>query len=304
MRGIATLLTLTAAAVLFTVGACTSPVEADALRIDDESETVGSREALPSWSMLADAQPLPRDPGSQPHLELRLRDMDPDMYCGYEVLAHGFPALDEDEDGVVVDVGAWASSGSEGEDERGFLEWHRLGEDTEETTLYDRNSDRPWDEDAPGCEVAIAKVEARVAAANRRLAAGRWRKLEPLDVLGYNSGSPWFDTETDARIVALAPEARPVELLYNAEQLIARVRGVTVLERQSQPGWRQFEDEFCRTAPNIDGADVDRATGLALVRYDYSSGGCLCDDAEHRSLTRLAPETLAAVDARPTETLD
>src|SRR5690606_35193770 len=91
---------------------------------------------------------------------------------------------------------------------------------------------------------------------------------------------------------------RPVEVFYRNGHFIARVRGVRVLQSTPRPEWRQFDDEFCTTSAQIEMVYFDRPTRLALVHYNYSNGGCLCDDRHYPARIELSAELLAEAERR------
>jgi hypothetical protein len=97
---------------------------------------------------------------------------------------------------------------------------------------------------------------------------------------------------------------RPVEVYYHAEHFMARVRDLKVLQKTPRPKWRhsQYNNEFCGEQVLVSGIEFDRATGLAVVSYNFDSeGGCLCDDPGSFGRIELSAELLAEVEIRSTE---
>lgn len=285
--------------------ACTGPLEAECIELAEQPAM--PEPALPSWSHQPDAAPPPVDPAGQPHLELVLEpahDMHPNSVCNYVVEPRGFPAIDV-AGTTLIDVDAHVDSNSDGEDEYMLLSRFTPGQAPREQLVYDRGDDFDYDATAgtttSHCDAALERLREDVDAINTELAGTTWRGLERLDVVGIDAyeghGQAWA-----ARIEALPPDQRPVEILYRDDHFIARVRKVEVLAEIERPQW-QGRQPLCSRMPKMTGVAVDRASGLALVEFDHYDGACMCPMHEYVDLVQLPNALLAEVDRRPTSVL-
>jgi hypothetical protein len=243
-------------------------------------------------------------PGSQPRLELVARYVTPeqDGLCPYEVEYVGFPAIAQDGT-TIVDVNAFIPGNADEVDAVMQLSWldqDRVAVDT----IYTRSDDRPTAEDSPGCTVAVGHVREQVDALNAKLARRTWRPLEQLDAFysspGFAIAQERFGWAEDEVLASLPGDERPIEVFYHHASFVARVRGIEVLHTIARPDWRQTEDEFCLADPQIHAVEFDRFSGVALVRYNYSNGGCLCDDRDYVGRITLSGELLAMAKWRST----
>ncbi len=253
------------------------------------------------------------DPRSQPRLEFfdvvdDELDLEPTEYevCPYRVRWRGFPAIRE-ADGALLDAELYRSPNADDSDERVELRW--FGADaTRVETIYDRRVDRPRDgSPGPSCELAGERARTRVEQINAELAQGVWRPLARMDALFPAPGFPIAHAEgyghEDEIIAGLAGVDRPVEVYYANGRLIAKVRQLKVLQDTPKPEWRRPDAEFCAKDPQIFAVDFDRASGLGLVRYNFSTGGCLCDDREIAARVELSPAWLTELEQRSTAAL-
>lgn len=281
--------------------ACTGPLDPESFELP-ESE-IAQAPVLPSWEHQPDAAPMPVDPDGQPRLVLRLGPVhdDAESFCPYDVEPVNFPAVDV-EGTTLIHVGAHVDGNSDGEDEYMLLSWLAPEQQTRVQTVFDRGDDFDWSRDIDRCDEAIAALQDQVEQINAELAEHTWRPLERLDVVGTDSYFDW-DSGVSETIDALPLDQRPVEILYRGTQFIARVRQAKVLFRVDRPSW-QSEDEFCSRSPNMNRIEIDRPTGLALVSFDHSSGGCLCDDHEYVDALQLPAELVHEVDRRPSSVLE
>lgn len=246
------------------------------------------------------------DPATQPRLELALRDPWPEYHeeptdvCAFVVEPRAFPAISED-GATLVHASIYDGGNAGNLAERMQLIWLDADQ-TRHDPIYNRNNDQPWDPNWSGCEGSIAAVRERVEAVNMALAERTWRPLERLDAFysepGFVVAFGSITGNEDAAIAGLAGGDRPIEVYYRNETFIARVRGIEVLQKTPRPDWRRPADEMCDSEPQIAGLDFDRASAVALVRYNYSTGGCMCDDSEHVGRLELAPALLEAIDQR------
>lgn len=239
------------------------------------------------------------DPNSQPRLELVTRNFDPEEgICPYDVESRGFPAVDEH--GTLVEVSA------RGLPTRDFYDGVEMvvswldADGIRPDRVYARDDELGGDST---CDEIIAQIRERVDAINAKLARQTWRSLERLDAFYSAAGMAYMNPEFDSadEVLASLPGAdRPVEIYYGNGQLIARIRGMKVLQTEPRPQWRQTDNEFCTTDPQIYALEFDRATQVALVRYNYISGGCLCDDLEYVARIEMSAELFAAAEQRST----
>lgn len=238
------------------------------------------------------------DPATQPRLELVHREVSRELgLCAYEVEARGFPAITDD-GATVVDVYGFVPGNADEVDARMELTWL-----DQEATLVDDIYDRSADIGS-GCDQAIQGAHGRVAAINARLARHTWRPLERLDAFFSAPGNDElgfrFTGEEDEALARLAGPERPIEVFYRNAHFTARVRGLKVLQTTPLPDWRNLTDEFCTRDPQIQAIELDRASKVALVHYDYMSGGCLCDDRRYVARLELSEALLGEVDRRST----
>lgn len=256
------------------------------------------------------------DPATQPRLELRLREAKggeggeagetgeagEEELCPFVVEARQFPAISED-GATLVHASIFAGGNAGAVAERMQLSWLER-ETSRVDEVYDRSADQPWDPQWSGCAGSIAAARERVAALNASLAERSWRPLEALDAYYSEPGfAEAFESMTgneDEAILGLAGGDRPIEVYYHNGVFIARVRGLKVLQKTPRPGWRGPNDEICSPTPNIAKVEFDRISAAALVRYNYSTGGCLCDDSEQVGRVELGPELRAAIEERST----
>lgn len=238
------------------------------------------------------------DPASQPRLELVAREFDPeDGLCPYDVEPRGFPAIDDG--GTLVDVSGFSPPNADFADE---VELRVLWLDADAThvdPIYQRLDEYP----EGACEQAIQRARERVAAVNAKLVSRIWRPLEQLDAFYSAPGFVFQQAQSgyeDEVLASLPGVDRPVEIYYRNGHFIARIRGVRVLQDELRPQWQQHDNEFCLSDAQIQSLEIDPASKLALVRYNYSGGGCLCDDREYVARLELSDELLAAAEQRST----
>ena len=91
---------------------------------------------------------------------------------------------------------------------------------------------------------------------------------------------------------------RPVELVYKAGELIARVRGMRVLDRDARPSWQGPRDSLDAFEPNILGVLGDRETGVVVVYRSYESASCMSDGQTYAGVARLSEAVFAEAELR------
>jgi hypothetical protein len=295
---------------LFLVLACT--------RGEPKSESLKPVEDQPTIEVYAGFEHQPErvvEPIHAPQFEVVARSLAPEEQeelCVYEVEHRGFPAISED-GAILVQAYDFTPTGADETSARLELSWLDATNVRVEL-IYDRQEDRPWVEDWPGCDVAVARVREKVAALNAELAARSWRPLEPLDVLFSEPGYAYEIrlgeeiADIDAVFTNLAFDDRPVEVFYDNGHFIGRVRALRVLQDTARPEWNLlaasadgFDPEICPTDAQISAIEFDHSTRLALVHYNFSTAVCgLCDDRSHFGRIELSPELLAEVERRST----
>jgi hypothetical protein len=112
--------------------------------------------------------------------------------------------------------------------------------------------------------------------------------MEPLPVeLYYDWDYEWADAEYREE---RRPRERPVQVLVQDGQAIARVLGVKVLERHRLPYGRTM----------VHRAYAHRASGTVLFgTRDCDGDSCTCDPRSEAAVLHWKPETFAAIDAKP-----
>jgi hypothetical protein len=256
------------------------------------------------------AQPIV-DPSTQPRLEVVSRKLDSEQremgVCPFEVRYLAFPAISADDDTTLV---AAQTAELSRVPKEYFVQLTWLGVDeTRIVPVYNHGAAEPFpEEETPNCKDTRERLDAQVAALNTELASHTWRPLEALE--GLYSKPGWAEAhrlfpdggelvDRDQVLAGLPRADRPIEILYHGGHFIARVRDFEVLQKTARPEWSQTYNEFCGVKTFISAVDFDRATGHALVRYNFDEdGGCLCDDPNAFGRIELSPELLAAAEQR------
>jgi hypothetical protein len=265
-----------------------------------------------------------------PRLEVVAREVSAEEtldLCPYKVDAHGFPAISED-GATLIGAYVWFDGRDQFKD---YLEltWvdaittrveqvyahEEAQKAAEEQQAAEGEEAAPWNEEAEFkrvCKESEARTRKRAEQLNAELRARKWRGLEVLDALYSKPGSAqaleqfgFMEIEgasetVDEVIQKLVATDRPLEVYYHAGHFIGRVRGTKVLQDTVLPDYRQHENEFCDTAPNIAAIHFDPATKVALMTYNHHEEGCLCDDHSYFARIELSPELLAEADLRKT----
>jgi hypothetical protein len=250
---------------------------------------------------------LPYD--GPPRLEVIVRkvaEADKDELCPYLVESHGFPAISED--GATL-LGTYANYDGRDEFKDNLeLTWLDVANTrVEQAYAHVSPQDDRETELSEDCEKSEALTRKRVEQLNAELNARKWRGLETLDALYSKPGSAQaleqfsaYDGSSyvDEVLEKLVAADRPLEVYYHAGHLIGRVRGMKVLQDTVLPDYRQHENEFCDTSPNIAAIYFDRATKLAVMKYNHHEEGCLCDEHSYFARVELSPELIAEADQR------
>jgi hypothetical protein len=244
-----------------------------------------------------------------PRLEVVVREVAPedkDELCPYLVEARGLPAISED--GTTL-LAAYANFDGRSEFKDNLeLTWLDVANSRiEQAYVHERPRDDRETELSEDCKKSEALTRERVEQLNAELHTRKWRGLETLDALYSKPGSAQaleqfaaYDGSmyVDEVLEKLAAADRPLEVYYHVGHLIGRVRGMKVLQDTVLPDYRQHENEFCDTAPNIAAIHFDRATKLAVMKYNHHEEGCLCDEYSYFARIELSPELIAEADQR------
>jgi hypothetical protein len=247
--------------------------------------------------------------------EVSAADMEYDGLCPFKLEARGFPAISED-GATLLGAYDWYDGRDEIKDHL-ELTWVDATSTRLEQAYAPPEPERevaegegPPEIDLVGdCKKSEARTRKRVEQLNAELNARKWRGLEILDALFSKPGSAKA-LETfasmdggmyiDEVLEKLTRADRPLEIYYHAGHFIGRVRGFQVLQDTVLPDYRQHENEFCDTSPNIAAIYFDPATKLALMEYNHHEEGCLCDDHSYFARIELSPELLAEAELRKT----
>jgi hypothetical protein len=140
-------------------------------------------------------------------------------------------------------------------------------------------------DDDRACRILRTRVRRQIAAANAELAAHAWRTLEPLPV---QYGNP--DTAPEVHQEVPVAE-RPLQVIVQHGEAIARIPGVKVYERHPTPE---------RSGYSLYDVHGDRETGIVLLTFAECIGdSCTCDPLFSAEIVRWSPETFEALDAHP-----
>ena len=230
------------------------------------------------------------------------------VVCPFDVEARGFPIISDD-GSTLVDASAFRGSVQVEGEKAMRLTWFEGADDVRVNQVYPTLVEDPPDHGeplGPYCKPVEARVRERVAQLNAELDARSWRRLEALDALYSNPGIASSMSVNDGLsgeyvdevITCLAAADRPIEVYYRNGHLIARIRGIRVLQDLERPEWRQRATEFCTSDAQIEALEFDRATKQALVRFNYFDGGCLCENGVQVRRIELSPELFAEIDQR------
>ncbi len=278
-------LVLLPAAVLL---ACMSPVEADALRYDDEDAIAPDTRilAIPDGvaSPPAPAEVAAREPVSATGDAPRYRmGGEGTVYDCISVDADGFPAIDRTGGLVAVSHEQWLQLTS-----LAGLTTLRIislaGEDLadERMTIIPEGADTT---DERVCRSLRAQVRKDVRRANDDLAA---RGFRAMDVLAVEYGDAEFEANDELETPA---RERPLQVIVQHGEAIVRIPGVKVYERHAID--RPQGDMLYAV-------HGDRATGTVVLTFANCMGdSCTCDPLFTAEVMRWSPETFAALDAHP-----
>ena len=249
-------------------------------------ESLDLAEATPSLSPVPHL-PEAANPRVSPWLELRRTPVDPDVpVCGFEVIAHGFPAVHADGTAIVH-----AATHLDGNADRDAEYMHLTTTNVDDPTavetevVYDRNHhiNRP-------CRTVLRDVASQLRHLNTELAREHWHTLDRLAVTIVDRGE-----YADIREEHPFHKNHPIEFLYQRGALVARTNN-RILEHHPRADLKG-KDEFCDTTPHLTTLFADPTSGATLVFYNHSNGGCLCDDHEFHTTLRLGPELFATIAA-------
>lgn len=273
-------------------GACMAPLEAEELVLVDEEEI-----DPPDLRSIPDGERAPSPPPEPPPVEAERSpavgsdvpyfDLSVDEEGCTVVSAEGFPAISPDGRTVVVP----AAEHFQLSDLPGTLGLQRhdveLGTITWQEVVAAGDGLR---DDDMSCEPSAARaLRRRVRALNRELASQPWRTMEPLPVEYYDPYT--FDIELYKE--GTPPSERMVQLIIQHGEILARIAGVRVLEREPLASHMQG---------SVHEAYGDRETGsVVVVSMTCAGDSCTCDPAFSAQVLRWAPETFDAIERRPCE---
>lgn len=273
-------LVLLPAAVLL---ACMSPIEAEELRYDaDDSPSPDTRIlAIPDGVSPPPVQPEVVAPTIvAPRYRLRGDGTIDDCF---DVDAEGFPAIDS--------AGGLVAASQE--------QWLQLTPFPGPTTLRiislgdegladERISIVPEDADTmeeKACRLLRAQVRRDVLVANADLAARGFRTMEALAVQ-YGDAEVPADTYLETPV-----RERPLQVMVQHGEVIARIPGVKVYERQAI---------HRGTGDWLYAVHGDRSTGTVVLTFANCEGdSCTCDPLFTAEVIQWSEETFAALDAHP-----
>jgi hypothetical protein len=277
------LVLLPAAALL----ACMSPVEADALRYDDEDGlapdirilAIPDGVASPARAEVAAPEPASAT-GDAPRYRM---GGDGTVDDCFSVDADGFPAIDRTGGLVAVSHEQWLQlTPLQGLTTLRIISLADDGLADERMTIVPEGADTM---DERVCPSLRAQVRKDVRRANDDLAARGFRSM---DVLAVEYGDAEFaasgDLETPAR-------ERPLEVIVQHGEAIVRIPGVKVYERHAIDRPR---------GDLLYAVHGDRATGTVVLTFANCMGdSCTCDPLFTAEVMQWSPETFAALDAHP-----
>lgn len=226
-------------------------------------------------------------------------DVNDTALCPFTVEALGFPAVRADGKQVVTSVREVLSA-SEGEDETMTIGWQDIAiEGTSDEALVFDGDDAPYaEDDRRRCRQFRKRVVEQAREINARLREHAWRPMSPLaaTIIDDQYGEEFDHTP----ILELAPNDRPVEFLWQANEAIFRIARVKVLAR-SAAMWRGGYDEFCDSKPHPQQLWGDRESGAVVVTYDHQSGGCLCYPPTEVGVFQVPDQVFEELEVRPSE---
>lgn len=266
--------------------ACMSPVDADALRYDDE-DGLGSDSrilAIPDGvsSPPARAEVAAPEPATGDAPRYRLGGEGTVDDC-ISVDADGFPAIDRTGRLVAVSHEQWLQlTPLAGLTTLRIISLADEDLEDERMTIVPEGADTT---DERVCRSVRAQVRKDVRRANDDLAARGFRAMDALAVeYGDAEVAANDELETPAR-------GRPLQVVVQHGEAIVRIPGVKVYERHAID--RPQGDLLYAV-------HGDRATGTVVLTFANCMGdSCTCDPLFTAEVMRWSPETFAALDAHP-----
>ena len=215
--------------------------------------------------------------------------------CSFGVRARGLPAVNQETERVVNLEFEGALGPTDWDTSVLALVWRDFDDNiVAREQLYDSDNlakGDPYDAPRVYCARARPPIEARMGELNALLDAellvlmiAQPIQLEPM----YGEAPP---------LAARASE-RPVELRYTGGDLVARVRGITVIARIARPSWQGELDTLDAYNPNILALYGDREAGVAVVERSYESASCMSDTQTYAGVARLPEAVFAEIERR------
>jgi hypothetical protein len=266
--------------------ACMSPVEAEALRYDEDDELMpdarvlaipdGERERPVQTEVAETETPTPGTTRYRMTGDGTVDD------C-IDVHGEGFPAIDRTGEQVAVSEVQWLQlTPLPGSTTLRIIALDVDAHAGESTSILPAGMDTM---DARVCRSLRKQVRGAIARANADLAE---RGFRPMTALAIDYGD--VETPADAYLETPAHE-RPLQVIVQHGEAIARIPGVKVYERH---------------AINRDTGDWlyavhgDRSTGTVVLTFANCNGdSCTCDPLFTHEIVRWNDATFAALDAHP-----
>lgn len=266
------------ATVLLSTG-CTAPPEALTLLVPESETCRGSYRRIPNGVR----QPPPVANGLEsvkPRLGVRMQGVGDD--CEWSLTQRELPAIAGSTGTVATVLGQnLQMSSAPGYRDLVLLDTvHK--QPARRTPLYDRADSLG---DGSECRASSRRIKARVVEANRVLERSMWRPLEKLPVaLGEAASGVQHRADVPA-------SRRPVQVIAEHGEVIARVAGVRVLER---------DPLVSNSGQSVYSIDADRATGTVLVTLVACAGDlCTCDAEFTAHLIHWDDATFEEIERRP-----
>ncbi len=230
-----------------------------------------------------------QDPGSP---RLRIGEDTRGGPCGFAVTGEAFPAVDREAKLVVNLEYEGAQGPSDYDESKVVLVWRNFDDAVQRRIeLYDNAKLGSAEDDSLACDRTERALEGQLPELQAMLdgqALVPMREL-PLQLHAFDLPSPPLSPRGDER---------PVEMLYNAGQLIVRVQGLEVLSRQDRPRWAGPRDSMDARVPNILAVYGDRPSEIAVVLRDYQNASCMSDTQRYAGVARLSEAVFAEIELR------
>ncbi|HWB80529.1 MAG TPA: hypothetical protein VG755_36445 [Nannocystaceae bacterium] len=271
--------------------ACTSPVTVDGLRYDEDEPAPDDRVlAIPDGAREPVRAPAVETPAIAIAAAAPLRGAtrfrmggDGSVDDCVSVRGEGFPALDRTHQLVAVSQEHWLQDTPlAGSTTLRIVALAPERSADELTTILPGGMDTM---DARVCRALRERVRDDLRHANAELAA---RGFRPMAALPIEYGVP--DAPADVYLETPARE-RPLQVIVQHGEAIARIPGVKVYERHAIPRER---------GDGLYAVHGDRTTGTVVLTFATCDGdSCTCDPSFTAEVVQWSAPTFAALDAHP-----